>query len=240
MDNFETFKSELRRFVAADKLEHAVEKLLAATGGGQYGEYHDRVIHQSGQLQHYTRLRMQGTEDYADLARTRNRASLNLLDLIDQLPDSARLEELANQRPVGVSEDTLKRNLFWILVAGKAIVIAFVTFLWSTGSGFGSKEYTATLGMLIPVFAVYIALMVEDATKTRNILQPGDQRVSKRFANISYVFVVLYPLLLLFILNLRGPGSITFEQMNTFVGLTEAGLGTYVGKVIFGLFRGAK
>lgn len=237
MENTEAFKSELRRFVAADEMEEAVDKLLAATGNGEYGEYHDQVIHQSGQLQHYARLQMQGTEDYADLARIRNRASLNILDLIDQLPDSAQLEELAAKKPEGTSEDSLKSNLFWILVIGKAIVIAFVTFLWSTNSGFGSKEYTATLGMLIPIFAVYIALMVEDATKSRTILKPGDRRVNKRFARTSYLFVILYPVILLLIINLRGPGNITFEQMNTFIGVTEAGLGTYVGKVIFGLFR---
>jgi hypothetical protein len=44
-------------------------------------------------------------------------------------------------------------------------------------------------------------------------------------------------LALLLIINLRGPGVITFNQMNGLLALAESGLGVYVGQVIFALFK---
>jgi hypothetical protein len=44
-------------------------------------------------------------------------------------------------------------------------------------------------------------------------------------------------LVLLFIINLRGPGTISFSQMNSLLALVESGLGVYVTQVIFTIFK---
>lgn len=235
--NHQRFKDELRRLVADDRLADATERLGKAVVGDEYGAYRTKVLHHAGQLSAYRDLRVINTASPAELARNRNRLSLSLLELIDELPDAAALAA-GNKPPEGVSEHRLKRRMFNLLLAGKILVILFTFILWQTGSGFTAENFTTVVGILIPVFATYLTLMVQDATKNRSLLQPGDKRVNKGFARLAYTLVILYPVVLIIILNLRGPGTITFAQLTALLTLVETGLGAYLGKVVFGLFRG--
>lgn len=233
----EQFKDELRRLVADNRLRAATDRLVKAAAGNEYGDYRAKVLHQAGQLTSYHELRILGTEAPAELARNRNRLSLSLLELIDAMPDAAALAA-GEKAPEGLSEHRLKKRMFILLLVGKVVVLLFTTFLWLTGSGFTSENFFTVAGILVPVFATYLTLMVQDATKNRSLLKPGDKRVNKGFARMAYSLVILYPIVLIFILNLRGPGTITFMQLTGLLALVETGLGAYLGKVIFGLFRG--
>lgn len=236
--NTTEFKNELRRFVAGDELEEVAERLLTVVQGDEYGDYRTDVIQQSAQLENWNRLRRLGTEDYADLARTRNRVALALLSLIDEFPTAEEL--MAKPQPVtGVSEDGLRSRLFWVLVVAKLLVIGFAYLLWSSG-GFSSGEFVSVGGMLLPLFTVYLTLMLQHTSDTRTILQPGDRRVSKGYARSAYVLAVVYAVVLLLLLDSRGRGSISFPVLAGILAVAEAGMGTYVGKYVFALFRGSK
>ena len=236
--NTEAFKTELRRLVATDRLEEATEKLLSATQAEEYGEFRSLVVHQAGQLQFYKRMQIEQTQDFATLARTRNQISFGLLDLIDELPDSATLQVKARQQARGVSEHHLKRRLFWLLLIAKLLVIGFAAFLWDTGS-FSVEQFVAVAGILVPIFAAYLTLMIQDWTQARSELGPGERLVSRGYARMTYALVLAYGVLLLFLLNLRGPGIVSFTQLTALLALAESGMGAYVGKVVFGLFREA-
>lgn len=229
------FKAELRRLVAANRLNDANEQLLAAARGEDYATIRNSILHQAGQLRHYEDLRIQGTEDPAALVRGRNQLSLDLLSLIDQLPDAAAASAAA-QKPKGVAELTLKRRMFWLLLIGKLTVSLFAAFLWATGT-FTTEQFIGLVGILMPVFAAHLTLMVQDSTKNRSILEPGDARVNKDFARRAYLLCLAYPALLLFLLNLRGPGTVTHVQFTALLAMAETGLGTYLGKIVFGLFK---
>ncbi|WP_020569759.1 hypothetical protein [Neolewinella persica] len=232
----EDFKNELRRLVAANRLEASSKKLRSATASDAYGDYRTLVLNHSGQLTSYQEQQIAGATDPAALARKRNELSLNLLTLIDQLPDAAALSA-AEAKPEGVAEDTLKKRLFWFLLIGKGTVITFAAILWSTGS-FSNDQFIASLGILVPLFSAHLTLMIQDATHHRSILLPGDARVNKSFARLTYLLCMLYTLALLLLLNIRGPGNITFTQFTASLALVESGLGAYLGKVVYGLFRG--
>lgn len=231
------FKDELRRLVADNRLQEATKRLKKAASGDAYGAYRAKVLHHAGQLSAYQELLIVDTTAPAELARNRNRLSLGLLELIDKLPDDAALVA-RDSPPEGFSEDRLKRGMFKLLLAGKVLVILFTGFLWLTGSGLTFENFTTVAGILIPVFATYLMIMVQDVTKNRSILQPGDKRVNKGFARLAYTLVIFYPVVLILILNLLGSGSITFTQLTALMALLETLLGAYLGKVVFGLFRG--
>lgn len=231
------FKDELRRLVADNRLRDATDRLLKAAAGNEYGAYRAKVLNHAGQLTAYQELRVLNTEAPAELARNRNRLSLSLLELIDEMPDAAALTAGAKP-PEGVSEHHLKKRMLNLLLFGKLIVLLFTAFLWLTGSGFTSETFLTVVGILVPVFATYLTLMVQDATKNRSLLKPGDKRVNKGFARMACTLVILYPVVLIIILNLRGPGTISFAQLIGLLALVETGLGAYLGKIVFGLFRG--
>lgn len=232
----QAFKDKLRRLVADNRLANATELLLKAAGGEEYGSYRTRVLHQSGQLTAYQELLILGTEAPAELARNRNQLSVSLLQLIDDLPDAAAIAA-GEKKLEGVSEHRLKNQLFGFLLAGKIIVVFFAAFLWLTGS-MTAEHFLTVIGIIVPVFATYLALMVQDATNRRSVLQPGDKRVNKGFARMARILVILYPLVLILLLNLAGPGTITIAQLIGLLALLETGLGAYLGKLLFGLFRG--
>ena len=231
------FKTQLRRLVAGNYLQEATEKLLKATKGDEYGDFRSRVVHVSGQLNQYIDLDIDNTEDYDTVARQRNKVSLSLLELIDTLPDEAALKA-GKVKPPGVSEAKLKKRLFWFLIIGKILVLFYAFFLLDTGSGFTSDDMLTTVGVLIPMFGVFLAIMLQDTTKHRRILKPGDIRLTSDFARKAYFVVVVYPLLLVFLLFLRAVGKIPTPAAFTIIlGLAESGWGAYVGKVVFGLFK---
>lgn len=234
----ENLKTELRRLVAGNRLGPATKKLLAATAGEEYGPFRTKVVHQSGQLKALQELEILNTEDYATIARNRNQVSLGLLTLIDELPDAAALAA-ANRKPEGVSERSLKSRLFWMLLLGKLLVLFFAFFQVDTGSALTSKDFLTVLGVLIPMFGAYLAIMLQDDTKNRRILKPEDIRVTTAFARKAYLVVGFYPLILCLMLYLRGIGTIpSMTALTVALGLAESGWGVYVGKVIFGMFRG--
>lgn len=231
-------KTALRRLVAGNRLEQATEQLMAATAGEEYGAFRTKVVHQAGQLREHLELQISNTEDYGTIARNRNKVSLGLLGLIDELPDAAALAA-AKQKPAGVLEHKLKKRLFWALLGGKLIVLFYAFFLVDTGSALTSKDFLTVVGILIPMFGAYLAIILQDDTKNRRILKPEDIRVTTDFARKAYLVVGVYPLILCLLLYLRAVGTIpSMVALTLALGFAESGWGAYVGKVIFGLFRG--
>lgn len=232
----EKLKQDLRRLVAGDKLKAASQRLMAATTGDEYGDYRSRVLNMSGMLQSYQQQQLRGTEDYDTLTRSRNKISLTLLGLIDELPDEAALAA-QESGPLGISENTLKKRVFWLLLGGKIIVLAFAFFQYDTGGGITSEGMLTVLGILIPMFGAYLTLAFQDVTRNRNVLKPEDIRVNKAFARRTYLVVIMYPFILCGLLYLRALGIIaSMAGLTAALGLAESGWGVYVGKVIMGLF----
>lgn len=232
----QAFQAELRRLVADNRLRKASQRLDAATTAKAYGVYHRKVLQHAAQLAAYEGAIMMNTTDPAALVRNRNQLSQGLLLLIDELPDAAALAA-GEQVPEGMAEDRLKKHLFWGLLVGKLSVILFAFVLWQEGS-FYNAEFLSVVGIVVPVFASYLTLMVQDATNRRSILEPGDVRVSRGFARIAYVLMVAYPVALLFTLNLFGSNELkSFAALTASLALVETGLGAYLGKVVFGLFQ---
>lgn len=223
--------------MAGNRLELATEKLLAATAGEEYGAYRTKVVHQAGQLNEYLNLQISNTEDYDTITRNRNKVSLGLLALIDELPDAAALTA-AKQKPTGVSEHKLKKRLFWSLLGGKLIVLFFAFFQVDTG-GLSPTHFLTVVGILIPMFGAYLAIILQNDTKNRRILKPEDIRVTSDFARKAYLVVGVYPLILCLLLHLRAIGTIpSMVALTLALGVAESGWGAYVGKVVLGLFRG--
>lgn len=230
----QALQQELRKLIASDQLEVAIEGLLA---GNPEADYRNRVIQQSAQLEHWKRLRQQGTEDFADLARTRNRVSMNLLDLVDTLP--AALPE-ATPTPAarkGTTEARLKSRLIWMLLIGKFTVLVFTYALQESG-GLTVEQFLAILSILVPVFATNIALLTQDITANRSLLAANERPVRRDFARLAYGVVLAYPVILLFVINLKGPGILSFQQLTVLLALAESSMGVYISKVVLGLVRG--
>ncbi|MCB0637700.1 MAG: hypothetical protein KDC54_13815 [Lewinella sp.] len=233
-----TLPDYVRQLLAADEPGEAIRYLLESTKADELASLREQVILQSAQLQHWRKLRRDNTEDYDDLVRTRNKLNLALLALTNELPAGLPVPELPQPKEAdqGISENKLKTRLLWWLVAVKLVVIGFTFTLWESGS-FTNEQFTATVGLLVPIFAAYLTLMFKDRVDRRHALPHPDKYVTRGFQRTALGLVATYGIVLLVIINLRGPGVITFNQMNSLLALAESGLGVYVGQVIFALFK---
>lgn len=228
-------RAEIQRLIAADRLKQAIEELTLVAEANHLAALQKEIVAQSAQLQHWDKVRLANTESPAELARGRNRVVIALLDLTDQLPSETAISSEAKDQ-LGVSEDKLKKRLFWLLLVAKLVVIGFAGFLWSTRT-FSNGQFFSTVGILLPIFMAYLVPMSQHASDHRAVLKAGDKRVNRDFARRSYLFVVAYAAILLIVLNLRGPGTITFEQMTMGITLAESGLGLLLSKTILDLYR---
>lgn len=230
-------KHHLQHLLAADEPEETVRYLLATTKTEELEHLRQDVLLQSAQLGQWRKLRHANTESFDELVRIRNKASLALLDLVDELPEELPVPELpAEEQPQGVSENRLKDRLFWLLLIAKLVVVVFTFTLWESGS-FTNEQFMATVGLLVPVFVTYLALIFKDKVDRRHAITHPDKHVTKGFERTTYLLVFVYAIALLFVINLRGPGVISFNQMNGLLALVESGLGVYVGQVVFALFK---
>ncbi|MDX1943594.1 MAG: hypothetical protein SFU99_23710 [Saprospiraceae bacterium] len=231
------FKQELRRLLAADEPEKVIQQLLEHTEAIGALQLHNELVLQSGRYAQYERDQRLGTEDYDDLIRTRIKISQALLGIIDQLSEeNAKAGKVKRLR--GISEKALKNHVLWILLIEKILVVGFVFFLWETGT-FTVEQFTNTIGLLIPLFATYLTVMLKDAAKHRHVEVALDQKllVKRNYQWMTYFLLLLYFWVIVGILNLRGPGILNQSQFTTLLATVESGLGVYIGTIVLALFK---
>ncbi|MCB9350692.1 MAG: hypothetical protein H6573_24755 [Lewinellaceae bacterium] len=112
-----------------------------------YLSLHNQLVIQSGKLQQYLREKNLGTTDYADLGRTRVNISLALLDLINQMPEGEK-SAVPGKLP-GISEQSLKRQVLFLLAVGKVFLFLYIFTLWQSG-GLTFEGFLGTMGIVFP------------------------------------------------------------------------------------------
>lgn len=233
------FKQDMRRLLAVNEARKAIQQMLEHTETIGELQLHNDLVIQSSRYEQYARDQRLGTEEYDDLIRSKIKISQALLDIIDRLPDQ---NDTATARATplrGISEKTLKNQVLWILLLEKTIVGGFVFTLWESGA-FTAEQFTNTIALLVPLFATYLTIMLKDAAKHRHVESALDQRllVKPSYQRMTYFLLVLYFLMLVMIINLRGSGALPqFSQMAALLAAVECGLGVYIGSIVFTLFK---
>ncbi|MBV6425974.1 MAG: hypothetical protein KIPDCIKN_00465 [Haliscomenobacter sp.] len=77
-------KDQLRELIAQNRLKETIDTLMALTRNTRL---FDEVIHQSSRFAQYEKLIIQGTEETDTLEQRRDKISIALLHLVDQLPE---------------------------------------------------------------------------------------------------------------------------------------------------------
>ena len=233
-----SFKQELRRQLAADESNKVIQQLLEHTEAIGELQLRNELVLQSARYAQYERDQRLGTEDYDALIRTKIKISQALLSIIDQLPgqDEKQVDKTKSLR--GISEKALKNHVLWIMLLEKIIAIGFVFTLWETGT-FTVEQFTNTIGLLIPLFATYLTLMLRYAAQHRHVEEALDQKllVKRSYQWMAYFLLLMYFFVIMGILNLRGPGILTQSQMTALLATVESGLGVYIGTIVLALFK---
>lgn len=230
-------KRRIRQLIADNQTEEALRALLQSTEAEALLNFHNEGVALAARYNQYKEDRNLGTVDYDDLARTKIKINLALLDLAGKLP--ADVAEQASKKKPGIRESTLKRQVLRIMVASKVLVLGFLFILWDAG-GFTDDQFIGTATLLVPLFTAYTVLMVRDAAKHRFVgIDPAEAEmlVTHRFKWTAYFALIGYTLAIWMVLYLKPPGILDYKQMSGMLTLVETGIGVYVGEIVFALFK---
>ncbi|GAB5555554.1 MAG: hypothetical protein Sapg2KO_51450 [Saprospiraceae bacterium] len=240
--------TDFKKMLAQDRLEQLIEQLTAQTEAIGNGDLYNRVLIQAGKHKRNKQQNIKGTVDYDDITRTHNNIRVALLDIINDLPKTAETST-KDKKPWGVSEQGLKREIFWFLAVGKLFVIWFAFFLYSTGTGFTYQGFLLVLGIIVPTLAAYLGLIYEDLLNNRHEQNYKDFRISNSVRSSARFFFGLYFLMLFSALYLHGVGVIpdsgiinddgkpNYENLTALLTLIESFVGGYIAILITKLFK---
>ena len=232
----------LRRKVAEGETEKVIKQLLAHTEVNASPEQHQEVVLLSNDFETYEKEERSGVLSHEQLRQRRNQITAALLSLLETLKEAEEAAAAASSKgkSKGMTEAQLKRWIGILLAIGKLFLFAWVIFTWQTG-GFTKGEAFATLGFLLPIFAAYLSVMLNEYVKHRHDTIKSDQRVvSKTLVWITFILIPLYIWAFYSGIGWRARGVFKFEEMNTWLTLVESGLGIYVGTIVFELFKKGK
>lgn len=239
---------DFKKMLAQDRLEQLVDELKQYTEEAGNGELYNRVLIQAGKYQRNQEQSLQGLVDYDDITRTHNNIRVALLDIINDLPKAAEGEG-KDKKQWGVSEQKVKREIFWFLALGKLLVVWFAFFLYSTATGFTYQGFLLVLGILVPTLAAYLGLIYEDLLSNRHEREYKDFRISRSVRSTSRFFFLLYFLMVISALYLHGVGVIpdsgiindegkpNYENLTALLTLIESFVGGYIAILIKKLFK---
>jgi Effector-associated domain 11 len=221
--------------IAEGKLKLVFRSFQEFATHNQLGNFRQRILVLAARYSVMEQDRMDGIEDLEDLRQEEAAITKAVIQLIGTLPDEL---PKASKRPKGIEEHRFKNQILYLLLAAKVTVVVWLFTLWESGP-FTHEQFISVVGIIVPVFATYLTLVIKDAAQNRHIDAPLDTRIIKRsFQYTTYWLIGIYVVVLLSVINLRGQGVLKeFGQMTTLLSMVESGLGVYIGQIVFALFK---
>lgn len=228
-------KKNIRSLLAEGLLREAAQATLV------YAEYcglpaaANGLTVLSGTLEEHRRQWNTGQISYEEFARAHARLAQGLADWLDRLPDQP-VTASGRKRKL-IEESVFKRRILILLIVSKAVVIARLSYMWSTG-GFTNEQAQATMSLLAPAFAAYLSVILGSyLLEHRNQDVDGRKFVAGPLVAFGWWLFPLYVVVILWFINRKAAGDLSFAEMNIGLGLVESVLGGYVGQIVMAFFK---
>ncbi len=228
-------KKKLRLLIAENELEKAIKNVVKYTEGISDSSWHNEAVALSSQYAAYEHDLRMGAKSDAELKRNRNKVVGNMLGLVDDLPVLEANGEVGQKE--GITEGRLKVWIGILLFAGKSGLILWVLFHLQTG-GFSRTEARYTIGYLIPLFAAYLGVIVQENVRNRFRRNGKQALINKSLVWLTFTLIPAYLIAFYMTISARARGDISStEELTTWLVIIESGLGIYVGTIVFELFN---
>ncbi|MEO1259583.1 MAG: hypothetical protein AAFZ15_12335 [Bacteroidota bacterium] len=226
-------KASIRTDIGEGRLESAIAAAL------EYAEYcgltdiANALTTLNGRASDHQNKWDTGQVRYEDHAVVYAQLTHHITLWVDRLPD---VPARAGKKKKFLTEDELKKKLFYRLLFVKIVVLAWLTYLQSAG-GFTKDQYFGTLTLLVTTLLTYVTVIVRSYLKEHRAGAPPPRYMSGPLVTFSRWLLPLYGGLLLVIITLKTTGALNFNGMNVMLGLVEVGVGGYLGEIVNTLFK---
>jgi len=228
-------KQDTRALLAAGQLREAAQATLAYAEYCGLPEAVNNLTVLTGTLEEHRRQWNTGQISYEEFARAHAQLAQGLADWLDRLPDQP-VAASGRKRKL-VEETAFKRRIFYLLIGSKIVVLAWLGYMWSTG-GFSNEQALAIISLLAPTFAAYLSVILADYLRAhRTAATPARRFVAGPLVAFGWWLFPIYIVVILWFINRKVTGDLSFAQMNVGLGLVESVLGGYVGQIVMAFFK---
>lgn len=213
----------IRTLVSDDRLREAIDYLLEMQPLPA-SLVRTTLLQFKSQLTALEQDTLRRTESAELLETRRNRLRIGLLHCADALDRTAGPETRSNSR--------LKQHAFYLLLAGKVFLLAFIAFHFHIHA-FSQSETLTLIGLITPVLVGYLLTAVK-GLKTPGLSEDAQAHLSL-LRGMVYVGLPLYFMVLVWIMLKVPLDEWTFETArNWMIGIEAAfgGLVVYMVKVM--------
>lgn len=245
----------LRNLIAHNQLE-AVLKVLHGFGEtSEAAPFRDEISLLSARYKAVEQDAHSDAVPADEVRQARNRLSHALLKLVGDLekelppPAQAQLESLAAAIPAppggdkspasrGLRENSLKVQVFFLLLLVKLYIFFHLMTLWQSG-GFYDKQFWHAVGLITPILAAYLSLMLKDLFDRRHEPSRNSLRVGRHMQGVVYAVFGVYALAFFLVLSERGRlgEQFDFDSLINSFSLIETLLGAMIGLIVSTLFK---
>ena len=238
---------DIRLLIAENETEKAIEAIAAYLEKYDFPGLQDDLALLSAKWEAWEDHQRDGTRSPDKLSEQKAQIDKALLSINRELFEklqapgkAADQETKPATKPKGIREDRFKVQVFIAMVLTKVIVIGWVLFHKSTG-GMSSAQALATITLLLPTFSVYTAAMFNDFLENRyvNEKEKALPYIKNALRWLTYLLFPIYMVALMAVIGNQAQGEFGQEMdtMNSWLGIIETGLGVYIGKIVFTLFK---
>ncbi len=137
-----------------------------------------------------------------------------------------------------MKESIVKNIILVFMLIGKIAVLGWIMIHYST-HGLTKSETFSAISLVIPVFAVYLTVMVKDALATMYIdkRKKTERKVKYSILIIALIIFPLYVLLIMGAIGQTARGNFEEVDLQKAIGIIESAFGIYIGQLITTLFR---
>lgn len=229
-------KQTIQGYLANSDIEAAIAEMREYAQTEKEKEMQNDLILLNARYSVVLRQEQANTHNPEELQRERNRIIDTLLEMTDTLPNDPKDAKGKTIIKVpGISEKSMKQQLFFLILAIKVGIILWLVFHYST-DGIDSKEFAAGFGLLLPVFASYSGLMFQDFLAQRHLLPTSRSPQVKRNVQWTiYAILFAYAFSLFFVVYLRtSRGTISLTTGFTAI---ETLFGAYLSRIVATFFQ---
>jgi uncharacterized membrane protein len=134
-----------------------------------------------------------------------------------------------------MDEGRFRVSLGFLVVGAHLCIIVLSLGLFLAG-GFHLDQLVTIIAVVTPLTTVYVSAVVKYFAKSRHLdAQPAKKKLSIPYVTLTFLLGVflLVGLMALLVLKAFNIGPLTFEVFTSLVGLCEAVIGVYFGRLFF-------
>ena len=176
-----------------------------------------------------------GQVSYEDHARAYAQLTHAATQWADRLPEVPVASKKGRKKKF-LTEEALKKKLFYRLLTVKILVLGWLTYLYTSG-GYTSDQFKGTATLLATTLAAYVAVILTSYLDQHRAGVAPPRYMSGPLVTFSKWLVPVYGGLLLLFITLKTTGAISFTGLNAWLALVETVIGGYIGKIVNTLFK---